>query len=117
MFTHTGITGPAVFALSAHLAFENFSSSTSFQIRCIPDSHFRFDDWENMLSTAFRENGGKEWKNVLSMFFPRRFAEILPRLLGIPAEKKASLISREERRSISRLLSDGIILNLTGRTA
>lgn len=115
MFTHSGVTGPAVFALSARIAFESVSESEPFGVRLVPDSSRRFDDWERDLSSAFASDGAKETKNVLSAFFARRFAETVPGLAGVAAERKAASVSRDERRAIVRLLSDGIPLRLTGR--
>jgi predicted Rossmann fold flavoprotein len=115
LFTHSGITGPAVFALSAKIAFEDVSEDRPFVVRLVPDSARRFEDWERDLSAAFTANGARECKNVLSEFFPKRFAEILPGLCGIAGDKKSSVLSKEDRRALSRLLSDGIEFRLNGR--
>lgn len=114
MFTHFGVTGPAVFALSARLAFENVAPESPYPIRFIADGAKRFEDWDKELSAAFAADGAKEAKNVLSQFFPRRFAEILPGLTGIPAEKKAATVSKEDRKSLAKLLGNGIPLTLCG---
>jgi predicted Rossmann fold flavoprotein len=115
MFTHAGITGPSVFAFSAKTAFVDCSPSSPLSVLLIVDALKSFEDWDRELSLAFGANGSKELKNVLSAFFPRRLAETLPALAALPAEKKAALVSRDERRTLARLLSDGIVLKLNGR--
>ncbi len=78
MFTHFGVTGPSVFALSAKLAFEAISEAVPASVRFVPDASRRFENWEADLSATFSKEGAKELKNALQIFFPRRFAEILP---------------------------------------
>lgn len=114
MFTHFGVTGPAVFALSARLAFENVSPENVRSVNLVPDASKRFEDWDRDLSAALAKDGAKETKNVLAAFFPRRFAEILPTLAGLHPEKKAATVSRDERKLLAKLLSDGISLTLCG---
>lgn len=114
MFAHFGVTGPAVFALSARIAFENVSSQSPYSVRFVPDATRRFEDFDRELSLAFAKDGAKEMKNVLSSFFPKRFSDLLPVLAGVPAERKASTVSRDDRRVLARLLSDGIPLTLVG---
>lgn len=114
MFTHFGVTGPAVFALSARLAFENVSPETPYGIRLVPEASKRFEDWDSDLSKAFSVDGAKETKNVLAAFFPRRFAETLPGLAGIAAEKKAATVSKDERKALAKILGNGIPLTLCG---
>ena len=64
--------------MSAKLAFENVSTTSAYSVRLVPEASKGFEAWDRELSEALASDGGKELKNVLSKFFPRRFAEILP---------------------------------------
>lgn len=111
------MTGPATFALSARTAFSLPSPENPLHVRFVPD--FKpFEEWDRILADAFVAGGAKELKNVLTQIFPRRFAEVLPSIVGIPAsgsvpapERKAATLSKEDRRLLSRALSEGIPLD------
>ena len=49
LFTHFGISGPATFALSAHLAFKSVELNSPYEVRLIPDRSRNFDIWEQTL--------------------------------------------------------------------
>lgn len=83
-------------------------------LRISPDASRTFDHWEAEISNAFFQNGAKEWKNVLSLLLPRRLSETVVALSGVSGEKKCATVSREERKSVCRLLSLGIPVTLVG---
>jgi predicted flavoprotein YhiN len=70
-----------------------------------PDASKTFEAWELEISNAFSQNGAKEWKNVLSMVLPKRLSDVVVSLSGVDAGKKCATVSREERKSVCRLLS------------
>lgn len=114
LFAHFGVTGPAVFALSARIAFETVSPESPFAVGLVLDAGKRFEDWDAALASAFARDGAKETKNALAAFFPSRVAELLPALAGFPSDRKAATVSKENRRTLAKLLSDGIPISLTG---
>jgi len=91
------------------------SETSAYSVRLVPDASKNFDAWEKSLSEALSSDGAKELKNVLSKFFPKRFAEILPVLAGVSPELKAATVSKDVRRSFVKLLSSGIPLTLCGQ--
>lgn len=115
LFTHFGISGPAVFALSAHLAFETVEKNAPYSVRLIPDRTLNFDAWEKRLLADLTDNPAKTLKNILAEYFPRRLIETVLRLLALEGEKRATHVSKDERRTIVHLFASGIPLSLTGR--
>ncbi len=117
VFTHSGITGPAVFALSAAAAFEPVSAERPFSVRLVPDASKRFEAWDVDLAAAFGNSGAREAKNVLAAYFPHRFAEKLPAFANFAGEKKSATVSKDERRALARVLAEGLPIRLSGRRA
>lgn len=115
LFTHFGISGPAVFALAAHAAFEKISPAQPYKIKFSPIKGETFDSWDQKLQEAIHESPTKFAVNILHQFFPARFAEVILQLAQIPNDKKATEISKEGRREIAHLLSRKIELHLTMR--
>jgi hypothetical protein len=116
LFTHRGITGPAVFAFSALLANKKFSPNKPLEISIdlFPDepseitlAHF-LAETENHRRRSFR--------NVLAEFMPKKMADAACAQLGIrPEIKSAEMGKKDLRRAASWL--NAIPLHVTGRTA
>ncbi|MFB0964844.1 MAG: hypothetical protein QMC36_04040 [Patescibacteria group bacterium] len=87
------------------MAFENVSETSAYPVKLVPDASRNFESWDKDLSDALASDGAKELKNVLSKFFPKRFAEILPGLSGLSPETKAATVSKDARRSLVKLFS------------
>jgi predicted Rossmann fold flavoprotein len=115
LFTHFGISGPVTFALSSHMAFETISKAQPVQVRFRPEADLGAADWDAKLKTVFSASGAKQLHNVLSQFFPDRFAQALLGLASLDGTKKAAELSKEHRQSLARLLGDGIPVTLVLR--
>lgn len=77
LFTHKGVSGPAVFALSGMAAYQNFSAEkpAKLLIDFFPDSDAQ--QIEQKLLENFSANPAKKLLNVLSFIVPHRLAEKL----------------------------------------
>lgn len=115
LFTHFGISGPATFALSSHLAFNEISKENPITISLFPDSKKNFDSWNNELLNEILENSKKQINYILSGFLPKRLVEEILKIANIKPEKKGSEVSKEERKKISHLLSGELKLTLLSR--
>ncbi len=113
--THFGISGPVVFALSAHLAFVEISKQVPKKIKLNPLANYNFDDYEKTLVALISNNGAKLILNTLSELLPKSFVDELLIMANIPKDKKSAEVSKKERNKICDLLSSNIELTLISR--
>lgn len=96
IFTHHGLSGPAIFAMSAMVAFEEYSPKNPLEL--ILD--FVPDTAQNIFEEDFRKeltlNPQKLFKNTLANFVPKSLAEVLFSGLNIREEKRNSEIAKNE---------------------
>jgi len=116
LFTHQGISGPAVFALSALVAEEKFGRNNPLQILIdlFPD-----EPPETTLSQFVAEianNPRRNFKNVLSLFMPKSMAAVACRELKIDPSKNAAEISKKDLRHAATWLN-AIPVHAIGRSA
>lgn len=116
VFTHQGVTGPAVFALSSLAAYEVLSPEKPARllIDLLPDRE------EAALLRQLRESIAahpkKTFANILASFIPRSVAETACRALDIQTEKIGAEISKKDlNKSLSWL--KGVPLTVIGRAA
>lgn len=89
LFTHKGISGPAVYKISSINAREAFPYKISFDF--IGDID---------LQTVLNENPHKSIKNLLADFVPKSFAEFVLKRLGINPDEKSHRIDGKTRDKI-----------------
>ena len=87
LFTHRGVSGPAVFALSSLVAFEPYDAKRPLNIviDLFPDENH--DKLMGRLQKLVAANPKKELKTVVAMMVPRSLAETLLGQLAIDMEK------------------------------
>ncbi len=98
LFTHRGFSGPVVLDLSYHLTRPE---GVETELR----AHWRgtlAGSWGAQLQAA----GGKNLLALLGQHLPRRLAEGLISLAGVPAGRRAGELTREERRRLVETLED-----------
>ncbi|MFA5945382.1 MAG: NAD(P)/FAD-dependent oxidoreductase [Patescibacteria group bacterium] len=96
LFTHKGVSGPAVFALSSLVAFEKYDADEPLEITIdlFPD--------ESLDALRARFNGlaldklNKQFDNVLALLVPRSLADIAIELLEISKTKRVNQVSKKE---------------------
>ena len=100
VFTHKGVSGPAIFALSSYSAFDvvSIKSPLKLNIDFFPNEKEeilskRFDD-------ALAEHPKKMIINLVDMFLPRSLAIASFEATGIDGGKYTSRVSREERNKL-----------------
>jgi predicted Rossmann fold flavoprotein len=109
LFTHYGISGPAILDMSKQL------------VECLPNGfiqiHIDFkpnrstEELDSILLNQIKRQGGKAVKSCLTIFVPEKLAPILLGLCNIEPHKKASQITTPERRKILKQLK-GLHLTL-----
>jgi predicted flavoprotein YhiN len=65
LFTHFGISGPATFALSSHMALEKISSSDTLTVGISLDATRDFQTWDTLIRTACEKESTKQVKTIL----------------------------------------------------
>jgi predicted Rossmann fold flavoprotein len=115
LFTHFGISGPVTFSLSSQIAFEHISEKTPLEIQLIPDATKTFEDWEQDLLNASTKEGKKQLNTYMQTMFPKRLVDSLLALAQVQRDLPLIELSKQERKSLSKVLSGGITLTLQQR--
>jgi predicted Rossmann fold flavoprotein len=103
LFTHKGVSGPAVFALSSLVAFEHYDIQRPLDIfiDLFPDTtqeQLRAD-----IESAVAENPKKSFINALSTVVPKSLADVIQTELALPDKKAVELSKADLRRVVEWL--------------
>ena len=100
LFTHFGISGPLVLSASAHM--RDFEKD---EYKCAIDLKPALDEatLDARLVRELSENANKDMNNLLGALAPRMLVPVLLERAGIPGEKKAHDITKQERRRLLEL--------------
>ncbi len=116
LFTHFGISGPAVFALAAHIAYETINSSKPLVIQFKPEADLDFSRWDMWLQTAASSKGKKLLVNILTEErLPHRFCSQLLTIAQISPDMKGAELNRINRKRLAHLLSGNLEIQLSAR--
>jgi predicted Rossmann fold flavoprotein len=115
IFTHFGISGPLIFALSSKLAFQEISPENPITIKLILLKDTLTDTCFTQLQTLFMQSPKKQIDNILGSLFPSRFIETLLLLQNINPQKRANEISKKEIRKLADTFTNGFELILVNR--
>lgn len=113
VFTHQGVSGPVVFALSAMAAYEP-EEKMKVVINFFPDE--KPEQLKNRFDGLMQVHGKKQLLGILDMLLPRSLAEVMVENSGIARDLHAARIGREDRRKILDMLIK-FTLNVKQRSA
>jgi len=114
VFTHRGVTGPAVFALSSLAAYEKLTAETPSRllIDLLPETPEPALAQE--LQKGIAAHPKKTFENLLSQWVPKSVAAVICQSVGIPAERIAVEVSKKDfNKSVAWL--KGVPLTVVGR--
>lgn len=111
LFTHFGISGPLVLTASAYLAPVVARQKLQAFIDLKPA--LSREQLDEKLLRLFEEGRKKQFKNVVAGMFPAKLLPVMVELSGIPGEKPAHGISREERLRFVNLIK-ALPMTITG---
>jgi len=94
LFTHFGISGPAVLSISSYLN-KTSRRPINLQIDIKPD--LSAGELDNHLQETLNKNNGKSLKNALYDLIPRRMIPVILQLSAVDDNKKVDRVSRQER--------------------
>ncbi len=114
MFTHKGLTGPAVFALSSLVAFETYDKSNPLQIwlNLVPD--LSLEETEAQLEYELQFHAKKAFRQSLAQWFPKSVAGQICHMLGLSEERSNDQVSVKDRRKCADLIRN-LPLKVIGR--
>lgn len=116
LFTHKGITGPAVFALSALIAFETCTPAQSLELEIDLFPKRKLDILLSEVHQAAQQQGKKALVNILTTFMPRSIAEICLDQVRIAQDMHGAEISKDDAHRIVSWLK-AIPLHVISRVA
>lgn len=97
LFTHKGLSGPAVFALSSLSAFETYASTTPLPLFIDLFPYLKITELEAAFLKEFSEHPAKKLRNSLDRWLSPSFIEVLLEENAIPAERRNAEVSKPER--------------------
>lgn len=116
VFTHKGISGPAVFALSAQVAFENYNTTTplAMTIDFVPD--VSLEQLQTALQNDILTSPTRLLSKTLQKWLPKSVIKELQLSFAIPEDIKNASVSKQMRVDILHWLKSCTV-NAIGRGA
>ncbi len=96
LFTHKGVSGPAVFALSSLVAFEKYDATDPLLITIDLFPTQTVDSLRAKIETYTTENPNKQFSNIIHTLVPKSLAELIVRELNISETKRGNQIAKKE---------------------
>lgn len=116
LFTHKGVSGPAVFALSAQVAFEAYDATRPLLVYLDLFPQQTHEELLTELVTLVRQHPKKHFVTVLGNLIPKSLAQVTCEERSIPLTKHAAEISKKDLFGCSLWLKQ-IPLHIIGRGA
>jgi len=104
VFTHRGVSGPAVFALSSYVAHETISAREPLQLTVDFFPNEKFETLEHRLFDLIQKNPKKNLANFLDILLPKSLCGVVASLSNIKNSVNAGELNKENRRAILHLL-------------
>jgi len=111
IFTHYGLSGPAVLLTSLAVADALSAGPVSLAVDLVPGK--TLPQLSEDLEEAIGEHGGRQFKSLLSETLPERVARTALALAGMPEGIKAAQVTAVQRRAVVRVLK-GLTFNVEG---
>lgn len=116
LFTHKGLSGPAVFALSAQVAFEPYDAQHPLLIHVDLFPALAIEDVRKNIEQAIQAHPRKQIVTVLGFVMPKSLAQTACQENSIPLEKHAVEVGKKDVLHCAEWLKK-IPLNVIGRGA
>lgn len=111
LFTHFGVSGPLILSASSYYV----KKYNDVPVRLCIDLKPALSDeqLDRRLLREFDRSRNRQFKNALDSLLPAKLIPVLVALSGIPPEKKAGELTREERNSLASCLKN-LTMTVTG---
>ncbi len=107
LFTHRGLTGPAIFALSSYIAFETYDPQHPLTLTVDLFPNWPHTKLEQELQREMKENPKKLFRNTLALHLPKSLAlelcsqfSIAPEKINIELSKKDFIKTLEKLKNL-----------------
>lgn len=111
LFTHFGVTGPAILSGSSAAAKKIRKKPLTLSIDLKPA--LTKEQLDRRILKDFEKEKNRQFRNALGNLYPSKLIPVIIERSGIPEEKRVNEISREERECLVSL-TKGFTLILTG---
>lgn len=111
LFTHFGVSGPIILTLSRQ-AGDALRAGKQVELRINLKPALSSEQLDSRVQRDFQKYSNKQCKNALDDLLPQSLIPVIIRLSGINPEGVVHQISREERKSLVKLLQ-GLPLKIT----
>ena len=116
VFTHKGVTGPAVLALSSLAAYEKLTVENPARLLIDLLPELGEAELLKQIQEGIAAHPKKTFENLLSQFVPKSVATVVCQSLGISVERIAVEVSKKDlHKSVTWI--KGLPLTIVGRTA
>jgi predicted Rossmann fold flavoprotein len=95
LFAHFGLSGPVILDVSRVVSGHVLPQSLVLEIDLLPE--VRESDLDEYLRAESASSGKRQLAGVLATHLPRRLAELLVTLAGLPVDRKAAALSKPDR--------------------
>jgi predicted Rossmann fold flavoprotein len=116
LFTHLGISGPAVFALSSMVAFEDYGPKNPLHIFIDLIPSLPFPELIEEFKKQITEHPKKNFKNTIHRVVPKSVAELICTELKVNGEKRNAEVAKHELEIVAEWLKQAP-LSVIGRGA
>lgn len=116
VFTHHGVSGPAIFALSAYAAYEKVALVTPWQLSINFFPYETAEQLEHRLKELLQKNAKKKAANVVDILLPKSLCDVVMEKTGFDPELTAAHVSKEQIAILIGLLRN-FSLTVVARTA
>ena len=103
LFTHFGMSGPLVLSASSHI---RDMQSGRYRISIDLKPALSEQQLDKRIQRNFAENQNRDFINAIRNLLPAKMIPVAVRLSGIPADKKANSITKEERHKFAELIKN-----------
>lgn len=101
LFTHFGVSGPLVLSASSHI---RDMKSGRYRISIDMKPALNEQQLDKRIQRDFIENQNRDFINAVRNLLPAKMIPVAVRLTGIPADKKANSITKEERHKFAEII-------------
>jgi predicted Rossmann fold flavoprotein len=116
LFTHLGASGPAVFALSSMVAFEDYGPKNPLHIFIDLIPSLPFPELIEEFKKQITEHPKKNFKNTIHRVVPKSVAELICTELKVNGEKRNAEVAKHELEIVAEWLKQAP-LSVIGRGA
>lgn len=106
VFTHRGISGPAVFVLSSYAAYEPISAQMPKRLTVDFFPEEKFEAFQRRLFALIQKNTQKNLANFLDILLPKSLCGAVVSLANLEGHVKMGVLTKENRSVLAHLLKE-----------